>query len=235
VNKQVSHGDYFDLSANLRVTALHTPYHTRGHICYAVTSVDAAGTSDAEPALSVIPASGGGSDRALECDARVSKGSMDEREAGAASTTAVNLFTGDALFVCGCGRINTGGDHCELHHSLLQVIAKAGPPADTKVWVGHEYTEANIRFALAVEPGNKALRERAEKVKAARAEGRPTVPSTLADELATNPFLRPGAPEVRAYVRAADGASDADVVGALRAAKDSFGMGAKAGRREPST
>jgi hydroxyacylglutathione hydrolase len=63
-------------------------------------------------------------------------------------------------------------------------------PGDTRVYCGHEYTESNARFALAVDPDNPALRRRAEEVRALRAEGRPTVPSTIAIERATNPFLR---------------------------------------------
>jgi hydroxyacylglutathione hydrolase len=69
-------------------------------------------------------------------------------------------------------------------------------PGTTRVYCGHEYTLANIRFAEAVEPGNRALAERKGREEAKRARGEPTLPSTIAEEIATNPFLRCGEPEV---------------------------------------
>lgn len=113
------------------------------------------------------------------------------------------LLCGDTLFSLGCGRL-IEGTAAEMFSSLGKLKEL---PGDTLVCCGHEYTENNARFALAVDPGNAALVAYAGKVKQWRAAGRPTVPSRLADELAANPFLR--APDV---------ATLAD----LRARKDKF-------------
>ncbi len=102
------------------------------------------------------------------------------------------LFCGDTLFACGCGRIFEGTPR-QMWHSLARIAALPGQP---RLYCAHEYTQANIRFALAVEPDNPALQLRAQEVARLRAEDLPTVPSTLAAELATNPFLRWDAPAV---------------------------------------
>src|SRR5262249_45442779 len=97
-------------------------------------------------------------------------------------------------------------------------------PDATRVFCGHEYTQQNLRFAAHVEPGNSAVREKAERVAALRARGEPTVPSTLLEERRTNPFLRCDSEEIMASVGGALGKSR-DPVSALgpgRAAKDSF-------------
>jgi len=103
------------------------------------------------------------------------------------------LLSGDVLFSLGCGRL-LEGSAAEMFASLRKLAAL---PPDTLVCCGHEYTESNARFALHVDPGNAALRARAEQVRRLRAEGKPTVPSRLADELAENPFLR--APDVARF------------------------------------
>lgn len=103
-----------------------------------------------------------------------------------------NLFCGDTLFGCGCGRLFEG-TAAQLHHSLQRL---AQLPDDTKVYCAHEYTEANIRFALACEPGNAQLKQRKEDAHALRAAGQPTLPSTIKLEKATNPFLRCTEPEI---------------------------------------
>ncbi|MBW8268178.1 hydroxyacylglutathione hydrolase [Caldovatus aquaticus] len=113
------------------------------------------------------------------------------------------VLCGDTLFSLGCGRLIEGTAE-EMFRSLR---ALAALPPETLVCCGHEYTESNARFALTVEPDNPALRARAEEARAQRAAGRPTVPTTIAQELATNPFLR--APDVASFAR-------------LRAAKDNF-------------
>lgn len=127
------------------------------------------------------------------------------------------LFTGDSLMALGCGRLFEGTP-AQMWQSLS---ALAALPPDTKVYPGHEYTAANARFALTIEPDNPDLISRAEAVQAARAEGRPTVPSTLAEELATNPFLRAGLPAVKASAGLPD-AADAEVFAEIRARKDRF-------------
>lgn len=96
------------------------------------------------------------------------------------------VFCGDTLFGCGCGRMFEGT--AEQFHRSLQRLARL--PDDTRVYCAHEYTEANIRFALACEPGNAQLLQREADTHALRAAGQATLPSTIALEKATNPFLR---------------------------------------------
>jgi hydroxyacylglutathione hydrolase len=96
------------------------------------------------------------------------------------------LYCGDTLFACGCGRLFEG-TAAQMHASLQRLAAL---PPETRVYCAHEYTLANIRFALAADPDNAALRARDAATRALRAAGRPTVPSTIAEERATNPFLR---------------------------------------------
>lgn len=129
------------------------------------------------------------------------------------------LFCGDTLFAGGCGRV-FDGTHEQLADSLLRIAAL---PVDTEVYCAHEYTQANMGFARWVEPDSEAVAARVREVDAVRAAGRPTVPSSLAIELATNPFLRVNEPVVkRAAERYAGHAlsSPAEVFTALRNWKD---------------
>jgi hydroxyacylglutathione hydrolase len=105
------------------------------------------------------------------------------------------LLCGDTLFSLGCGRLIEGTAQ-EMFASLRKLAAL---PSDTLVCCGHEYTQSNARFALSIDPDNQALRRRAAVVDRLRAEGKPTVPSRLADELEENPFLR--APDVATLAR----------------------------------
>ncbi len=107
-----------------------------------------------------------------------------------------HLFCGDTLFSMGCGRLFEGTP-AQMLASLDRLAAL---PGVTAVCCGHEYTLANAAFARAVDPANDALRRRTEEAQAMRNAGRPTLPSTLATELATNPFLRVDAPAVRRAV-----------------------------------
>jgi hydroxyacylglutathione hydrolase len=126
------------------------------------------------------------------------------------------LLSGDTLFVAGCGKFFEGSAE-EMHHALC-VRARA-LPGDTRVFCGHEYTVSNLLFALAVEPDNVAARNKLAWARDTRARGLPTVPSTLADELATNPFMRVGEAAVRAFT----GKSDAvEVMAELRRRKNEF-------------
>lgn len=102
------------------------------------------------------------------------------------------LFCGDTLFACGCGRLFEGTAE-QMYASLAKLRAL---PDDTKVYCGHEYTLANIGFARGVEPQNAALAARESRDRRLREQGRPTVPSTLREEKATNPFLRCTEPAV---------------------------------------
>jgi hydroxyacylglutathione hydrolase len=107
------------------------------------------------------------------------------------------VFTGDTLFAGGCGRLFEG-DAKQMMASLGRL---ATLPDDTRVYCGHEYTEKNLRFAATLEPNNQTLRTKLAAVEALRRQGRPTVPSTIAEEKATNPFLRVDSPELAASVR----------------------------------
>ena len=126
-------------------------------------------------------------------------------------------FTGDCLMAMGCGRLFEGSA-AQMWHSLSTL---AGLPPETLIGSGHEYTEANIRFALTLEAPTPALISRAEETRRLRAAGRPTVPSHLADELATNPFLRAADPALKAALGMA-GAGDAQTFAEIRARKDKF-------------
>jgi hydroxyacylglutathione hydrolase len=103
-----------------------------------------------------------------------------------------SLFCGDTLFACGCGRVFEGTP-AQMLASLSKLAAL---PDETKVYCGHEYTLANIRFARAVDPGNALLAAREERARRLRDAGQPTLPSTLGEERATNPFLRCAEPAV---------------------------------------
>lgn len=131
------------------------------------------------------------------------------------------LFCGDTLFGCGCGRIFEG-TAAQMWASLGKLAAL---PADTSVYCAHEYTQSNIRFALAVEPGNAALQARAASVSRLREAGLPTVPFRLAEELETNPFLRGAQAEVAASAERHAGArlsGAGEVFAALREWKNGF-------------
>lgn len=125
------------------------------------------------------------------------------------------LLCGDTLFSLGCGRLFEGTPKV-MWQSLSRLSAL---PDDTKVYCAHEYTEANGRFALSIEPDNKALQSRMEDVKALRAKGLPTVPSTMTMERDANPFLRPHSPEIRARL-GMETADDVDVFARIRHMKD---------------
>ena len=132
-----------------------------------------------------------------------------------------SLFCGDTLFAGGCGRLFEGTPE-QMHRSLGQLKAL---PADTRVYCAHEYTQANLAFARAVEPGNETLLSRSREVDRLRAQNQPSVPSTLAEELATNPFLRADKESVQ--VSAKDYANihidkEVEVFAAIRRWKDNF-------------
>ena len=132
-----------------------------------------------------------------------------------------HLFCGDTLFSMGCGRLFEGTP-AQMLASLERLAAL---PGDSAVCCGHEYTLANAAFAKAVDPANDALRRRTEEAQAMRQAGRPTLPSTLAIELATNPFLRVDVPAIRASVAQRLGRQPSDRVetfAELRRWKDSF-------------
>ncbi len=126
-------------------------------------------------------------------------------------------FVGDALFALGCGRIFDGTAE-QMWGSLQKLM---GLPDETVVYCAHEYTQANARFAATIEPANEALQARIKEIDAKRAEGKPTVPTTIGLEKATNPFLRPMSEEVQKTLNLV-GAPLVDVFAETRARKDSF-------------
>lgn len=127
------------------------------------------------------------------------------------------VFTGDSLMALGCGRVFEGS-MAQMHSSLGKLAAL--PPA-TRVCSGHEYTQANAKFALTIDPENAALISRVSKIDSLRAAGRPTVPSSLADELETNPFLRSADPLIRARL-GMERAEPVEVFAEIRGRKDRF-------------
>jgi hydroxyacylglutathione hydrolase len=132
------------------------------------------------------------------------------------------LFCGDTLFAGGCGRLFEG-----TPEQMMTSLAKlAALPGDTKVFCAHEYTVSNLRFAKAVEPENAALMERIDRENAKRAQNVPTVPSTIALEKETNPFLRSHEPAIAAELKKAGklaaGQAPLEVFTALRQWKNSF-------------
>lgn len=127
------------------------------------------------------------------------------------------VFTADTLFALGCGRLFEAPPET-MFASLGKLAAL---PGQTAVYCGHEYTLSNARFALSVDPGNERLKARAARVEALRAQGKPTLPTTIAEELATNPFLRAADPAIRKTL-GMEAVSDAQVFAELRRRKDSF-------------
>jgi hydroxyacylglutathione hydrolase len=130
----------------------------------------------------------------------------------------IAVFTGDTLFLAGCGRMFEGTP-AMMQASLAKLAAL---PPEARIFCGHEYTAANLRFAAHAEPTNEHVRKRAEAVAAARAAAQPTVPGTLGEELRTNPFLRLDSKELRATLGIAPELDAGAAFGVARAAKDAF-------------
>eukprot|EP00968_Pinguiococcus_pyrenoidosus_P011863 scaffold991_cov227-Pinguiococcus_pyrenoidosus.AAC.10 len=170
-------GDTYALGG-LQVQAIHTPCHTRGHICFFVTD-------PAQPDLAPV------------------------------------LFSGDNLFVGGCGRFFEGSAE-DMYTSLGWpdgTLAKL--PPSTQVFCGHEYTASNLRFALSVDGDNPYLLKKVEWVTAQRDQKLPTIPTTIGGERLWNPFMRTDLPELAAAAGMAS-ASPVEVMKAVRRMKDSF-------------
>lgn len=127
------------------------------------------------------------------------------------------LFSGDSLMVMGCGRLFEGTP-AQMWANLCKLDAL---PGETRLYSGHEYTASNIRFALALEPANPQLISLSQRVADLRAAGTPTIPTTLAQERMTNPFLRAPNPDMKAAIGMAN-APDVDVFAEIRARKDKF-------------
>lgn len=131
------------------------------------------------------------------------------------------VFTGDTLFAAGCGRLFEG-TAVMMYESLNSKLGAL--PDATRVYPGHEYTESNLRFAAHVEPANREVVAKLERVRAQRSRAEPTIPSTIGEERLTNPFLRVTSPELLAAVAGKLGGerTPAAAFGALRAMKDTF-------------
>jgi hydroxyacylglutathione hydrolase len=127
------------------------------------------------------------------------------------------LFCGDTLFVMGCGRLFEGTAE-QMWDSLQKLKAL---PADTRTYCTHEYTQNNGRFALTIEPNNQALIVKMKQVADLRAHNRPTVPSTIGEELATNPFFREDSLSIRKSIGLPE-ASPAQIFAEIRRLKDRF-------------
>jgi hydroxyacylglutathione hydrolase len=126
------------------------------------------------------------------------------------------VFTGDTLFVAGCGRFFEGTPQ-QMHRALIDVLSKL--PGETRVYCGHEYTVNNLRFALHVEPNNKSMQDKMSWAQSQRSKDEPTIPSSIAEELAINPFMRVREPSVQSHTGKSD---PVEVMGALRSEKDNF-------------
>ncbi|XP_068631911.1 hydroxyacylglutathione hydrolase, mitochondrial [Battus philenor] len=126
------------------------------------------------------------------------------------------VFTGDTLFLGGCGRFFEGTAE-QMHHALIEVLSNL--PNETKVFCGHEYTLQNLKFALNVEPENEDIKNKIDWSKQRREEGKPTVPSTIAEEKLYNPFMRVMIPSVMNHVNKKN---PIDTMKAIRLEKDNF-------------
>ncbi len=127
------------------------------------------------------------------------------------------VFTGDTLFALGCGRMFEGNPP-QFWNSLKKL---SDLPDETRIYCGHEYTQSNARFAVTVEPDNQALIARAAEIDRLRANGEPTIPSTMGLERATNPFLRPMSEGLQKAI-GKEGADIVEVFAETRKLKDSF-------------
>lgn len=126
--------------------------------------------------------------------------------------------TGDTLFALGCGRVFEGD--AEMMWASLSHLANTLPP-ETTIYCGHEYTLSNAKFALTIDPNNQALQERTKRIEALREVGRPTLPTSMAAELSTNPFLRVRDPEIQKNLNMVN-ADPADIFAEIRRRKDNF-------------
>lgn len=212
-----------------QLTDILITHHHNDHTGGVLALKEHSGARVLGPALETIP----GRDVALEDGQRVRIFELDWQVLHVPGHTAGHvalfaedgeqplLFCGDTLFSAGCGRLFEG-TAAQMHASLQRL---ASLPASTRVYCTHEYTQSNLRFALTVEPDNPALQRRAAEVAELRERQLPTLPSTLALELATNPFLRVTETTIRAKSEAHAErplASPSETFAVLRSWKDNF-------------
>ena len=213
----------------LRLASILVTHHHGDHTGGVAALRDATGAAVHGPARERIPEpftplAGGDTLRVLGVDFRVID--VPGHTAGHIAYFAADvdgaplLFCGDTLFSGGCGRLFEGTPA----QMLASLDALAALPPATRVCAAHEYTLGNLRFAQAVEPDNAALARHVAHCESLRAAGLPTLPTTLATELAINPFLRCTAPAVQSAALAHDApdTAPASVFGALRLWKNTF-------------
>lgn len=133
-------------------------------------------------------------------------------------TFSISAPLGDTLFIAGAGKFFEGNAE-QMYNNLVKIIGSL--PDHTKVYCGHEYTLSNLKFAKHVEPNNPKIDRLIAKAVQAKAEGRPTVPSTVATEKAVNPFMRVTEPSVQAHAKVTDGDPVATMA-AIRTEKNAF-------------
>lgn len=126
------------------------------------------------------------------------------------------IFTGDTLFVAGCGKFFEGTAE-QMHRALIDILGRL--PPETRVYCGHEYTVSNLKFARHVEPDNEVIKKKLAWAKEQCSNGEPTIPSTLADELTYNPFMRVKEKSVQDHVKQTD---STETMRSLRKEKDGF-------------
>jgi hydroxyacylglutathione hydrolase len=175
-----------------RLVAILATHHHADHVggvpeLLAATGARAFGPARERMPASVAPLRGGECARIPELGLELTVMEVPGHTAGHVAYAGHGaVFCGDTLFSAGCGRLFEG----TAQEMLASLESLAALPGETLVYCGHEYTEANLRFALAVEPGNSAIMDYVKRAAACRAEGRPTLPSTIELEKHVNPFLR---------------------------------------------
>lgn len=181
ITRLVGHMDQIKLGT-LNIECLLTPCHTKGHICYYVTSeFDSASGPDS---------------------------SSDSIERA--------VFTGDTLFIGGCGRFFEGSAE-QMNNNLNNILGNL--PNDTKVYCGHEYTVNNLKFALSVEPTNSDIKTKLQWAQSRISKREPTVPSSIGEEKKINPFMRLKRSAVKRYT---DETEEKEVMAVLRQRKNDF-------------
>lgn len=211
----------------LRLAAILATHHHRDHVggvdaLVAATQAPAFGPARERVRLPVTPLAGGERLDLPELGLAFSVLDVPGHTAGHIAITGHGaVFCGDTLFSAGCGRLFEG----TAAQMLASLETLAGLPAETRVYCGHEYTEANLRFALCVEPGNSDIMDYVKRAAGLRAQGLPTLPSTIGLENRVNPFLRSRHENVKSSAERRAGRllpTPVEVFAEIRSWKDSF-------------